>query len=66
MKNHLGLQLKLLKRENSDNIPKGNVMTQTPTGNTKVEPGSTIEVVISDGPKAKASKLYVKSSYNSL
>ena len=37
------------------------MITQTPSGNTKVEPGSTIEVVISGGPKAKASKLYVKS-----
>ena len=59
--NSSGFTIEIVETRNSDNIPSGNVMTQTPTGNTKVEPGSTIEVVISGGPKAKASKLYVKS-----
>ena len=59
--NSSGFTIEIVETRNSDNIPSGNVMTQTPSGNTKVEPGSTIEVVISGGPKAKASKLYVKS-----
>ncbi|PZX07982.1 serine/threonine-protein kinase [Psychrobacillus insolitus] len=59
--NSSGFTIEIVETRNSDNIPSGNVMTQTPTGNTKVEPGSTIEVVISGGPKAKASKLFVKS-----
>ena len=59
--NSSGFTIEIVETRNSDSIPSGNVITQTPTGNTKVEPGSTIEVVISGGPKAKASKLYVKS-----
>ena len=56
-----GFKIKLLKQKNSDTIPKGNVMDQSPKPNAKVEPGSTIEVTISDGPKAKPTKFVVKT-----
>ena len=56
-----GFKIKYAKRKNSDSIPKGNVMEQTPKPNAKVIPGSTIEVILSDGPKAKPPKFVVKS-----
>lgn len=56
-----GFKIKYAKRKNSDSIPKGNVIDQTPKPNTKVNPGSTIEVILSDGPKAKPPKFVVKS-----
>jgi len=55
-----GFKIKYVKSKN-DSVPKGNVINQTPKPNTKVSPGSTIEVTISDGPKAKPTKTVVKS-----
>lgn len=55
-----GFKIKYVKSKN-DSVPKGNVIDQTPKPNTKVSPESTIEVTISDGPKAKPTKTVVKS-----
>lgn len=56
-----GFKIKVANTTNSDTIPKGNVIAQTPKPNAKVSPGSTIEVTLSDGPKAKPPKFVVKS-----
>ena len=56
-----GFKIKYANRKNSDSIPKGNVMEQSPKPNAKASPGSTIEVTLSDGPKAKPTKFVVKS-----
>ena len=56
-----GFKIRIAGREYSDTVPKGNVISQNPSANTKLAPGSTIEVVISEGPKAAPTKLVVKS-----
>ena len=56
-----GFKIKIVKKEHSDSIQKGNVIRQDPKPNDKVAPGSTIEVVLSDGPKAKLTKNYAKT-----
>lgn len=47
--------------ENSSEVPAGEVIRQDPAAGTRLEPGSTITVVLSSGPKAAATKLYVVS-----
>ncbi|WP_144509296.1 Stk1 family PASTA domain-containing Ser/Thr kinase [Bacillus sp. FJAT-22090] len=56
-----GFKIKVIGKENSDKVQKGNVIRQDPKPNAKVAPGSTIEVVVSDGPKEKPSKFFVKT-----
>lgn len=56
-----GFKIKITDKQNSDTVPKGNVISQLPLPNSKLGPGSTIEVVISDGPKPARSKLVVKT-----
>ncbi|MFJ7825000.1 Stk1 family PASTA domain-containing Ser/Thr kinase [Psychrobacillus sp. NPDC096623] len=56
-----GFKIRVANRRNSDSIPKGNVIEQSPKPNAKVSPGSTIDVTLSDGPKAKNTKFVVKS-----
>ncbi|PJK17914.1 serine/threonine protein kinase [Chryseomicrobium excrementi] len=48
-------------KENSSEVPAGEVIRQDPAAGTRLEPGSTITVVLSSGPKAAATKLYVVS-----
>lgn len=53
-----GFNIKQVGSEFSDTVPAGSVISQKPTaGNNRVV-GSTIEVVISKGPKKKAEKMY--------
>ncbi|WP_391208577.1 Stk1 family PASTA domain-containing Ser/Thr kinase [Psychrobacillus sp. L4] len=56
-----GFKIRIVERKNSDTVTKGNVISQLPLPNSKLAPGSTIEVVLSDGPKAARTKLFVKS-----
>lgn len=56
-----GFKISIVEKRFSDTVQKGNVISQNPVANTKLAPGSTIEVVISDGPKPAATKLIVKS-----
>ncbi|WP_419961590.1 Stk1 family PASTA domain-containing Ser/Thr kinase [Psychrobacillus sp. BM2] len=56
-----GFKIMVTEKRNSDTVPKGNVIDQKPMPNAKVSPGSTIEVTLSDGPKAKPPKFVVKS-----
>lgn len=56
-----GFKIIVAATKNSETIPKGNVMDQSPKPNAKVSPGSTIEVTLSDGPKAKPTKFVVKT-----
>ncbi|TQR17440.1 Stk1 family PASTA domain-containing Ser/Thr kinase [Psychrobacillus soli] len=56
-----GFNIRIVGKENHDTIQKGNVIRQDPKPNAKVAPGSTIEVVISDGPKEKPTKFFTKT-----
>lgn len=56
-----GFKIKIAASKYSDTIQKGNVISQEPQANKKVAPGSTIEVVVSDGPKPASTKLVVKT-----
>ncbi|MFJ8063867.1 Stk1 family PASTA domain-containing Ser/Thr kinase [Psychrobacillus sp. NPDC096426] len=56
-----GFKIRVVGKEKSDNVQKGNVIRQNPKPNAKVAPGSTIEVVISDGPKEKPTKFFTKT-----
>ena len=56
-----GFKIEIANKRNSDSIAKGNVIEQSPKPNAKVSPGSTIEVTLSDGPKAKPTKFVVKT-----
>lgn len=56
-----GFHIKIADTQNSDTVQKGNVISQNPPANTKLAPGSTIAVVLSNGPKAVPTKLVVKS-----
>ncbi|SER55363.1 Stk1 family PASTA domain-containing Ser/Thr kinase [Psychrobacillus sp. OK032] len=56
-----GFKIRIASKENHESIQKGNVIRQDPKPNARVAPGSTIEVVISDGPKAKPTKFYAKT-----
>lgn len=55
-----GFTVKVTGEEYSDK-PVGEVIRQTPKAGTKLEKGSTINVVISKGPKAKQEKFYKKN-----
>ena len=48
-------------RENSSEVPAGEVIRQSPEPGTMLKPGSEVAVVISDGPAAAATKLYIVS-----
>ncbi|MEI4768622.1 Stk1 family PASTA domain-containing Ser/Thr kinase [Psychrobacillus sp. FJAT-51614] len=56
-----GFKIKIADSKYSDTIQKGNVISQQPQANKRVAPGSTIEVVVSDGPKPASTKLVVKT-----
>lgn len=55
-----GLKVVKTKEVNHDTIPKGAVVEQSPGPNSKVAKGSTVQVVISSGPKAKPTKTFVR------
>lgn len=55
-----GFKINVAQQEYSDSVPKGNVISQSPEAGTKLEIGSTIDVVVSKGPKEKKVKLYNK------
>ncbi|WP_332648070.1 Stk1 family PASTA domain-containing Ser/Thr kinase [Lysinibacillus sp. 54212] len=53
-----GFIIKEVSTEYSDTVPAGSVISQKPSAGTKLEEGSTIQVVISKGPKQKLVKFY--------
>ena len=53
-----GLRIKKGNSVNSDTVPKGSVVSQSPTAGSSVVVGSTIEVVLSKGPRSKPSRFY--------
>lgn len=48
--NTAGLKVGKIKLDISETVEKGKVISQDPTPNTHVEPGSTVNLVISSGP----------------
>ncbi len=46
----VGLQTGTVTEENSETIPAGSVISQAPAGNTSVEKGASVNLVISKGP----------------
>ncbi|MER2121584.1 MAG: Stk1 family PASTA domain-containing Ser/Thr kinase [Solibacillus sp.] len=55
-----GFKVNVTGEEYSDK-PAGEVISQSPKAGTKLEKGSTINVVISKGPKAKQEKFYTNT-----
>lgn len=53
-----GFNIKQVGSDYSDTIPAGSVLSQKPAAGVSREEGSTIEVVISKGPKKKVAKFY--------
>ncbi|EAH3954783.1 Stk1 family PASTA domain-containing Ser/Thr kinase [Listeria monocytogenes] len=56
----LGLKVSS-KEENSNTVEKGQVISQSPSAGTAMNPGDTIEIVISAGPKEKQVKEVTKT-----
>lgn len=56
-----GFKIVVKSEEFSNDVPKGNVISQSPESNSKLEAGGTIEVVISKGPEEKQVKVYFKN-----
>ena len=45
-----GLNLGSIERRYDDTVPKDHVISQSPVGNTRVEEGSSVQLVVSKGP----------------
>jgi len=54
-----GLTWRIVREENDDTIPAGNVKSQLTRAGTRVEAGTAIAVVLSKGPAAKPDKTLV-------
>lgn len=54
-----GFDITIKREEYSEDVPEGFVISQNPVAGTKLEPGSTIEIVLSKGPPAKQIKTFV-------
>ena len=56
-----GFDIRIVNEEYSVDVPEGFVISQQPVAGTELEPGSSIEIVLSKGPVAKKVKTFVKS-----
>lgn len=56
-----GFKIVIKSEEFSEDVPAGSVISQSPSANSSLEVGGTIEVVISKGPQAKPVKVYFKN-----
>lgn len=54
-----GLTWRIVREENDDTIPAGNVKSQSPRAGTRVEAGTSIAVILSKGPAARPDKTLV-------
>ncbi|WP_342541825.1 Stk1 family PASTA domain-containing Ser/Thr kinase [Paenisporosarcina sp. FSL H8-0542] len=54
-----GFDIRIIKEEYSEDVPEGFVISQNPVAGTKLELGSSIEIVLSKGPAAKQIKTFV-------
>lgn len=53
-----GFDIRIIKEEYSEEVPEGFVISQNPVAGTKLELGSSIEIVLSKGPAAKQIKTF--------
>ncbi len=56
-----GFNIRIVNDEYSADVPEGFVISQDPAAGTQLEPGSSIEIVLSKGPVAKKVKTYIKT-----
>lgn len=56
-----GFKIVVKSEEYSNDVPAGSVISQSPSPNSQLGVGGTIEVVISKGPEAKPVKVYFKN-----
>jgi serine/threonine-protein kinase len=56
-----GFNIEIVDEEYSSEVSEGFVISQEPSAGTQLEPGSSIEIVLSKGPVAKKIKTFVKS-----
>lgn len=59
-----GLALGTVTTTNSDTVPAGNVISQTPTGGTQVTEGANVDLVVSSGPALVTVPNVVGSTYS--
>ncbi len=59
--NSSGFDIKVSKKEHSATVSEGRVIRQSPRGNTRIAPGSKVEVVTSLGPEIKPDRLIVET-----
>ncbi len=61
MQKDLALKLNMVHQKNSDTVPADSVIcTKSKAGNSQLEEGGTIEVILSKGPVEKLVKWYYK------
>jgi eukaryotic-like serine/threonine-protein kinase len=56
-----GFNIRIVNEEFSADVPEGFVISQEPVAGTQLEPGSSIDIVLSKGPVAKNVKTFIKS-----
>jgi beta-lactam-binding protein with PASTA domain len=56
-----GFDIRIVGEAASDTVKEGNVLSQNPAPDEKLEAGSTIEVTLSSGPAALPQKTYIKT-----
>ncbi len=56
-----GFDIRSAGEEYHDSVPAGNVIRQSPSPNSEIEKGSTVEVVFSKGKEKKPTKMVVKT-----
>ncbi|PUB18131.1 Stk1 family PASTA domain-containing Ser/Thr kinase [Paenisporosarcina sp. OV554] len=56
-----GFNIRIVNEEFSADVPEGFVISQKPVAGTQLEPGSSIDIVLSKGPVAKKVKTFIKS-----
>ena len=54
----VGLTLDASEEKYDDTVPKGNIISQTPTPGTEMKKGDSVSVVISKGKEEKPQKLF--------
>ncbi|MFS0688145.1 Stk1 family PASTA domain-containing Ser/Thr kinase [Sporosarcina sp. 179-K 8C2 HS] len=56
-----GFNIDIVRREESDSVKEGHVISQVPSANSELEKGSKVEVVMSKGKEKKPVKYFVET-----
>lgn len=58
-----GFHIRIIKREESDTVKEGHVISQEPSANSELEKGATVDVVLSKGKEKKPVRDIVNTVY---